>query len=223
MNHSKTPRGFRICTFKDLSGNACSIQESSLATENAIWFGCDDIGLKKFEPGGGWSNVKLEQNFPHGVSHIANTRMQLDQKTVRMLLPILQHFADTGELPEIEDLKTEEQEYAQCIAELEALGVSINEGSGGNIDAVKGALEGWTILPAPEGTCPVCATQHDPEDAHNAQSLFYQYTFFGAHDRWPTWEDAMSHCTEDRKKMWREELTLRGIDVANGKIYKDQP
>ncbi len=37
----KTARGFRIGTFRDRYGQECSIQESSLAGEYAIWFGVD--------------------------------------------------------------------------------------------------------------------------------------------------------------------------------------
>lgn len=38
----KTNRGFAIGTFKDHYGTECSIQKSSLATEEAIWFGVTD-------------------------------------------------------------------------------------------------------------------------------------------------------------------------------------
>lgn len=93
-------RGFHRGEWTDAHGNRCSIQESSLAAdEGHIWLGCNDIGLKRFEPGNGWSDVELEQNDPHGITHIANTRMHLSQSMVRDLLPLLQHFADHGELP----------------------------------------------------------------------------------------------------------------------------
>lgn len=35
----RTQRGFMLGEFRDLYGQDCSIQESSLATVNAIWFG----------------------------------------------------------------------------------------------------------------------------------------------------------------------------------------
>lgn len=35
----ETPRGFSIARFQDADGNECSIQDSSLASEAAIWFG----------------------------------------------------------------------------------------------------------------------------------------------------------------------------------------
>ena len=70
---SVTQRGFTVFSFKDRYDEPCSIQKSSLATEDAIWFGLDKD----------------------------NQRMHLTQDQVKSLLPILQTFAETGELPEI--------------------------------------------------------------------------------------------------------------------------
>lgn len=67
------------------------------------------------------------------------------------------------------------------------------------------------ILPAPEGTCPDCATRHEPEQPHNAQSMHYQYTFYGREGRWPTWNDALAHCPENVRKFWVKELIARGV------------
>lgn len=93
-------RGFYIGEWTDRYGVRCSIQESSLADEEAhIWLGCNDIGLKKFVPGEGWSDVVLQHEPPHGICHSANTRMHLSQTMVRDLLPLLQYFAEHGELP----------------------------------------------------------------------------------------------------------------------------
>lgn len=95
----KTNRGFSIGKFVDANGVGCSLQESSImADEGHIWFGADDIGLRKFVPGDGWSDVELE-NTKDGINHIANTRMHLSQSMVKELLPALQYFAETGELP----------------------------------------------------------------------------------------------------------------------------
>lgn len=92
-------RGFYRGQWTDAYGARCSIQESSLAAEEGhIWLGCDDIGLKRFEPGKGWQDVPLQQDFG-GITHIANTRMHLSQSMVRDLLPLLQFFAEHGELP----------------------------------------------------------------------------------------------------------------------------
>jgi len=64
-----TGRGFAILYFVDRYGMTCTLQKSSLATEDCVWFGR--------EP----------------------ERMHLSQDMVRDLLPALQHFVDTGELP----------------------------------------------------------------------------------------------------------------------------
>jgi hypothetical protein len=41
INWNKTERGFGRGEFMDRYGVPCSIQESSLATEQCIWLGCD--------------------------------------------------------------------------------------------------------------------------------------------------------------------------------------
>ncbi|MFC5509300.1 hypothetical protein [Bosea massiliensis] len=74
MHH--TERGFSKAVFKDRYGSECSLQKSSLAGEHAIWFGVD----KPFPRCDGWP------------------RMHLTQEQVGELLPILQRFAETGEL-----------------------------------------------------------------------------------------------------------------------------
>jgi len=95
----KTERGFDRMEFKDRNGVDCSLQKSSLATEDCIWLGCNEIGLKRFAPGaGGWTDVPLEQNGPYGVVHSANTRMHLSREQVAAMLPALQRFVETGEL-----------------------------------------------------------------------------------------------------------------------------
>lgn len=103
MNIKKTERGFSILHFIDRYENKCSLQKSSLATENAIWFGVDDanpqimasdahkLGIPT-PSNNGW--VKFE--IPKEV--LLSTRMHLTQEQVIELLPILQKFAETGEL-----------------------------------------------------------------------------------------------------------------------------
>jgi len=39
---SHTARGFSLLTFEDRYGAECSIQKSSLASEEAIWIGVED-------------------------------------------------------------------------------------------------------------------------------------------------------------------------------------
>ena len=91
IKKTKTGRGFDLIEFKDRYDVDCTIQKSSLATEDAIWFGAKEIGLRQMSING-WEDVKIEGD------PIANNRMQLTQKQVKALLPTLQRFADTGEL-----------------------------------------------------------------------------------------------------------------------------
>jgi hypothetical protein len=99
MDISTTNRGFRICKFVDQKGVTSSLQESSLAHDEAcLWIGCDEINLRRFEPGKGWSTVELEDD-PYGITHIANTRMHLTQSQIADLIHLLQYFVEHGRLP----------------------------------------------------------------------------------------------------------------------------
>jgi len=74
---------------------------------------------------------------------------------------------------------------------------------------------GFHLLPAKPGTCQECAVAHDPAQPHNQQSLYYQYHFYADHNRWPTWEDAIAHCTEEVQNYWIEALAKQGVSVKN--------
>lgn len=67
------------------------------------------------------------------------------------------------------------------------------------------------MLPAAPGTCEECATEHSADQPHNQGSLFYRMKFHAEKGRWPTWEDAMAHCSEEVKLLWKEELRKRGV------------
>lgn len=62
------------------------------------------------------------------------------------------------------------------------------------------------LLPAAKNKCPICASDHKPDQPHNAQSLYYQYRFYGIRGRWPTWADAVAHCTPSLKAAWRTKI-----------------
>lgn len=64
-------RGLSIGDFNDANGESCSIQKSSVATEDMIWLGRD----------GG-----------------TRCRMHLDQELASALIPLLKRFVKTGEL-----------------------------------------------------------------------------------------------------------------------------
>ncbi|EPT5086568.1 hypothetical protein ACVUCS_003469 [Salmonella enterica subsp. enterica] len=69
------------------------------------------------------------------------------------------------------------------------------------------------LMPTRTGTCPECGMQHRPDEPHNAQSLHYQYSFYGRWGRWPTWNDALAHCPPHIREFWLQELTARGVSV----------
>ena len=94
MKKEYTNRGFSRYNFKDQYGFECSLQKSSLATDDAIWLGVNDPNLVVFE---GESKGKyVETKMPEQFS--VHSRMHLTQEQVKMLLPILQNFAETGEI-----------------------------------------------------------------------------------------------------------------------------
>ena len=78
MKIELTARGFLRGDFKDSNGIACSIQESSIATEYRLWLGCD------------------EGEHVHG---LCCARMHLTQTQAAELIPLLKNFVKTGLLP----------------------------------------------------------------------------------------------------------------------------
>lgn len=83
-----TGRGFGRREFMDMYGSTCSVQDSSLATDDAIWLGVND-------------GEHFECKPPYNKSDGSNGgRMHLSRGHVAALLPILQHFVNTGMLPE---------------------------------------------------------------------------------------------------------------------------
>lgn len=90
MEH--TERGFAIHKFMDRYMVECSLQKSSLATENAIWLGVNDASPQVLIPGKGWEPVVMPEGY------IANTRMHLTQDHVKQLLPLLRRFVKTGDI-----------------------------------------------------------------------------------------------------------------------------
>ena len=67
----------------------------------------------------------------------------------------------------------------------------------------------------PPGTCSICAVAHDPGQPHNRDSLCYQYKFYDEHGRWPTWKDAMAHCSEEVKEYWIQALSEHGVIIED--------
>lgn len=104
LRKTKTERGFDAIEFSDCYGAKCSLQKSSLALQDAVWLGVDDAEPKVLaldarahgvttHATNGW----VEYPIPDAV--LLNTRMHLTREQVATLLPALQHFVDTGDLP----------------------------------------------------------------------------------------------------------------------------
>ena len=71
----------------------------------------------------------------------------------------------------------------------------------------------FSLLPCKPGVCQECAVDHRPEEPHNQQSLYYQYKFYADNGRWPTWKDALAHCSEELRQLWTEALKEKGVEV----------
>ena len=101
MKFDTTERGFRAGMFEDFNGEKCSLQKSSIATEDCIWLGPDDANPMIFTPHGNpaWQPMPMPELVAGG--HVSfTTRMHLTREMVAELLPALHHFVNTGELPD---------------------------------------------------------------------------------------------------------------------------
>lgn len=87
-----TNRGFLQGEFEDGYGKICSLQESSNCIPH-IWLGIDEAEIFKDLRSGPGTPVKL------GPEYDVFSRMHLTQDNVKMLLPLLTHFAEHGGLP----------------------------------------------------------------------------------------------------------------------------
>jgi hypothetical protein len=103
MEIEHNARGFAYIKFDDRNGRKCRLQKSSLATQDAIWFGIVDpnpqimvsdakkMGLP-FEGDSGWCKFSI----PEQVS--IDTDMHLTRDQVLALLPYLIQFVETGDI-----------------------------------------------------------------------------------------------------------------------------
>tara|TARA_R110000796_G_scaffold27712_4_gene76202 strand:+ start:602 stop:1153 length:552 start_codon:yes stop_codon:yes gene_type:complete len=100
----KTSRGFDYTEFKDDYGNNCSLQKSSSAMTDRVWFGLNDVnpqimvtdairlGLPTNGEATGWVPFEVPKEV------MFSDRMHLSQETLHGLMPALEEFIDTGEL-----------------------------------------------------------------------------------------------------------------------------
>jgi len=104
MNRTTTARGFRLFTFKDANGAGCSLQKSSAATENKVWLGVTSADPQILASQAAQHGVQTAETvgwvpYPIPDAVFLTTRMHLSRQQVAELLPALQHFVATGELP----------------------------------------------------------------------------------------------------------------------------
>ncbi|NHR07429.1 hypothetical protein HA052_19750 [Chromobacterium haemolyticum] len=105
MNHTKTQHGFASIAFRDRNDAPCRLQKSSLVTEDALWLGVDDAEPKIMACNAAAHGVETTETtgwvpYPLPDAVLLTTGMHLTREQVAQLLPILQHFVDTGELSE---------------------------------------------------------------------------------------------------------------------------
>lgn len=103
MKKSKTHRGFALIEFEDRYGAKCSLQKSSLATEDAIWFGVDDANPQIMARHAKAAGIETTETtgwvkYPIPKEVLLTTRMHLTRKQVLKLLPSLIKFVITGEI-----------------------------------------------------------------------------------------------------------------------------
>lgn len=103
LKAGRTTRGFSVVHFKDLYHSECSVQLSSLASQDAIWLGVDDAKPQILASKAGAYGLSTDQTtgwvpYPIPDAVLLTTRMHLTREDVAALLPILQHFVETGEV-----------------------------------------------------------------------------------------------------------------------------
>lgn len=106
MEFKLTQRGFSLIEFNDIYGSECSIQKSSLATEDAVWIGINNANPKIMasqtsKGGTGWVPYDIPENV------LLTTRMHINCEQAKEVSIILRHFAEYGELsaPENQESK----------------------------------------------------------------------------------------------------------------------
>lgn len=79
--------------------------------------------------------------------------------------------------------------------------------------------------PDDESVCPICARDHEPDQPHDAQSLYYMYRFYSSRGRWPTWADAIAHCSAEVQEHWKSTLQDHGFwsEPEDGDPIADPP
>jgi len=105
MKRETTDRGFGLLKSVDLYGAAFNVQESSIASEKAIWLGVEDANPLVLAAHAQQLGVETNQTtgwvtYPVPDQVLLTTRMHLNQQMAAELIGVLQYFVDNGTLPE---------------------------------------------------------------------------------------------------------------------------
>lgn len=104
--NEKTGRGFDRYGFRDRYGKACSLQKSSLATEDCVWLGIDDPEPSIMATQAPAHGIRTNQTtgwvpFPIPSEVSLTTRMHLTCEQAERIGLALIAFSQTGELPDL--------------------------------------------------------------------------------------------------------------------------
>ena len=80
------------------------------------------------------------------------------------------------------------------------------------------------IWPPRPDICPICATDHQANEPHNPESLYYQMRFRQRNGVFPNWGDAMRHCPKDVQEAWKSRLREYGVaeeDLVAHRFYPE--
>ncbi len=69
------------------------------------------------------------------------------------------------------------------------------------------------LLPPAKDACQVCARKHEPDQPHDAQSLYWHTARQMEGLPPPTWADALEHVTPALRAFWVAELAKHGVVV----------
>jgi len=103
MKEGHTNRGFKVIEFLDRYDVKCSIQKSSIATEDCIWFGVNNCKPKILATEAHQFGIITKETtgwvgYPIPPEVLLTKRMHLNVEQVKKLIPILQKFVETGEV-----------------------------------------------------------------------------------------------------------------------------
>lgn len=87
ISFGQTERHFARGDFVDRYGSACSVQDSSIATENCLWLGVDRPSIKTGPP---WVDLKIPDDA------FISSRMHLTVSQAVALRDVLDRFIETG-------------------------------------------------------------------------------------------------------------------------------